>query len=117
MRILVTISRDWDDYETAGRVLAKVVDNNWDVDVTVVHGASGMDWFLAGVACAKGVEIEAHPADWKTHGKAAGIIRNNEMAKSNIDLCLAFIKNGSAGASHCARATEYMGIPTWRYTA
>lgn len=119
MRILVTISRDWDDYLVVSNALSVVL-LEYDVnsyDVTVVHGASQMDWFVAGVAFEMGMELEAHPADWKTDGVAAGPLRNYEMVKSGADLCLAFIKNNSRGATNCADQAERAGIPTRRYTA
>lgn len=118
MRILATISRDWDDYFIVAkrlRDLARVLDIDF-CEMRLVHGASQMDFFVAGVAYELGMEVEAHPADWSL-GKGAGFIRNAEMIRSGIDLCLAFIKNESRGASHCAHAAEMAGIATWRYTA
>jgi YspA, cpYpsA-related SLOG family len=110
MRVLVTISRDWDDYEA----IHDAVNNLWvgydSFDITIVHGASQMDWFIAGVAYTFGMDLEAHPADWDAYGKAAGMIRNGDMVALGADLFLAFIKNNSNGATDCARKAERAGI-------
>lgn len=124
-RILVTISRDWDDYERIWNALNTVVPEGiaaykegWAAEnVTIVHGASQMDFFIAGLAFSLGMDTEAHPADWKRHGKGAGFIRNQEMVDRRADICLAFIKNNSHGASDCADRAEAAGIPVKRYRA
>ncbi len=75
LRVLVTGTRN------TGRWL-------WDVDealrkmwigrnrpvVTIVHGAcpSGVDMVAGIVGRRQGFIVEPHPADWETHGKAAG---------------------------------------------
>lgn len=118
MRIGVTISRTWDDYMAVEAALYEACQGVQTISfhkVTVVHGASGMDWFIAGVAHTLGMDIEAHLADWELWGRSAGMRRNQEMVDRGADLWLAFIKNGSRGATHCAQAAERAGIPVRRY--
>ena len=121
MRIGVTISRAWDAYEAIeNALLDSLYPDGYSVPphaVTLVHGASNMDWFVAGVAYTIGMAIEAHRADWEVYGKAAGPLRNQKMVRSDLDLLLAFIKNRSRGASGCARMAEQLGVPVKRYTA
>lgn len=46
----------------------------------IVHGdASGADTMAARWAARHAVTVHAEPADWATHGRAAGPIRNQEM--------------------------------------
>ena len=121
MRIGVTISRDWDDFEAIVDALMEVTPGVSHHKVTLVHGASQMDFAVAGIAFMLGMQLEAHPADWGkyrgTTGNPAGMIRNQEMVRSGADVWLAFIKDGSRGASHCAAEAERAGIPVRRYTA
>jgi hypothetical protein len=111
-RILVTGSRAWTDnaiirdaltpFRTSGAVL--------------VHGnARGADRIAAGIWRTWGLPTEAHPADWDTHGRAAGMRRNRHMVALRADVCLAFIRDHSPGATHCAATAEQAGIPTRRY--
>jgi hypothetical protein len=123
-RVLVTGSRDWDDVTTIGAAIEQALIDAGQRPVLVVHGAcpSGADrhadhyarW-MRGKGCS--IDVEQHPANWQINGKRAGFIRNAHMVNLGADLCLAFIKDGSRGASHTAALAEQAGIPVRRWTA
>lgn len=123
-RILVTGSREFDDYATIcteiGRVMTRLIAADGPYPrVVVVHGAArGADKLAEQAARAFGMATEAHPADWEAHGKSAGFRRNAEMVALGADLALAFYKQGAGnkGTDHCARLAEKAGIPVRRIT-
>lgn len=115
---MVTGSRDWKDVGLIHRELY----NAWkdlvyeDEDVLLVHGcARGADSIAAETWLCQGFPVEEHPADWVQHGKRAGFVRNTEMVSLGADLCLAFIRNGSAGATMFAALAQGAGIPVRRF--
>jgi hypothetical protein len=137
-RILVTGSRDWtnraavEDTLTAALALAVALSQV----LIVVHGAcrTGTDaivqeWAERQRDRGRPVEIEPHRAEWRTHGLAAGPIRNQEMVDAGADAAFAFIgpcrkrgcsrpqPHGTHGASGCAEAAEAAGIPVRRCAA
>jgi len=127
-RILVTGSRDWPKPAAVRDALWRI---SSDMAPTrrpaIIHGAcpTGPDWVAAMWTRSFGKSLfnateEAHPADWRPGGvldKSAGFRRNAEMVQLGADLCLAFIKDGSRGASHTAALAEQAGIPVRRFTA
>jgi hypothetical protein len=118
VRVLVTGSRDWPDRGVISRALREAwVVNPPGEEFVVVHGKcmTGADKMAEYVARKNGWTLEPHPADWKRYGKPAGFRRNIEMVKAGADVCLAFIKDASRGATHCALAAEEAGIPVRRF--
>lgn len=123
MRILVTGSRSWQDRQAVWDALDEVVAAHPGEPVTVVHGgAQGADtiaehWVNCAGTRHPGVRVrqECHVPNWGLNGRGAGPLRNQRMVDLGADLCLAWIRNGSRGASHCAAAAERAGIPTTRY--
>lgn len=57
-----------------------------------------------------------HPGVCSDYCPSAGPRRNAELVKRGADICLAFIRNGSRGASHTAALAEKAGIPVRRFT-
>lgn len=117
MRILVTGSRDWTDVHLIIKALcesihAKGLRPDDFPEVTVVHGgAKGADRIAGYYAQNVFMKEEYHPADWNQYGKSAGYVRNKHMVNLGADVCLAFIKNNSKGATMCAGLAEKAGIP------
>lgn len=115
MRVLITGSRNWTDK----RAILQALREHANVrGVVVVHGAcpTGADFLADQLAREHRVQVERHPADWRGIGRSAGFIRNAQMVALGADVCLAFIRNGSRGATHTADLAERAGIPTHRYT-
>jgi hypothetical protein len=83
-------------------------------DVILIHGACprGADAMADKFAREIGMSVRRHPANWDAHGKRAGFLRNAEMVSAGADLCFAFIKGGSPGASMTASLAKKAGIPT-----
>lgn len=113
-RVLITGSRDLTDrnivYE-ALRVQAKIAG---ELDrLTVIHGdARGADT-LAHQWCMHFPDVteERYPADWDTHGKAAGHIRNGVMVRAGADVVLAFPRGEARGTMGCVAYAKKAGIP------
>lgn len=116
-RILVTGSRDWKTSRTIHSALAKAAAGRALNEIIITHGAcpTGADAIAHQWARLVGVKQEPHPADWDLHGRAAGPRRNKRMVDLGADVCLAFIRNGSRGATGCADLAEAAGIPTTRW--
>ena len=112
-RVLVTGSRTWTD-EAA---IAAALRQHWDGAAVLVSGACprGADAIAERLWTGWGGQVERHPADWAS-GRDAGMRRNAAMVAAGADICLAFIRDHSPGASHTARLAEHAGIPVRRYT-
>jgi hypothetical protein len=114
-RVIVTGSRYWSDRQAVHEALEAAF-STAPRHPFVVHGAcrTGADvhahmWALAASASADVIE-EPHPADWATHGKAAGPIRNKHMVDLGADLVLAFPLPNSVGTAHTMRLARQAGI-------
>ena len=107
MRVLVCGGRDYYDAETMEKVLANCLVP--DTDVVIHGGARGAD-ALAGDIAGRvlGFPVEVYPADWYSHGKAAGPIRNQKMLDTGIDLVLAF--PGGRGTADMIRRARKAGV-------
>jgi hypothetical protein len=122
--LLITGSRTWTDYQRMSQAIEQVwlehrARPNYNGDTLVIRhgGAMGADDMAGNIArehANLGIVEDIWPADWETNGKAAGFMRNIDMVRAGADICLAFIKDESRGATHCAEQAERAGIPVAR---
>jgi hypothetical protein len=118
VRVLVTGSRTWTDVALVWGVLDAYCRTMVEPGrpVVLVHGrALGADRQADAWARRRGVQREPHP--FFSHlGRAGGHARNGHMVSLGADVCLAFIRAGSDGATGCARLAHRAGISTlvWR---
>lgn len=87
MTVLVCGDRNWTDEVTVELRLRR-----FPLATTMLHGGCrGADLIAAKIATKLGcIDVREFPADWATHGKAAGPIRNRQMLDQNPDLVIAF---------------------------
>jgi hypothetical protein len=122
VRILVTGSRTWTDVRTLELQMRLALAKYDPRSIVVVHGdcPRGADHLADVFARRHQLAVEPHPADWRPGGvfdRGAGFKRNAEMVQLGADLCLAFIRAESRGATHCADLAEKAGIPVRRFLA
>ena len=111
IKVIVAGGRDFSDYDllkqTLNRLLMYKLPN-----VEIVCGkARGADTLGECYAKELGLPIAYFPADWDQFGKAAGYIRNKEMAKY-ADACVIFWDGQSKGSKHMYDLALKEGIPT-----
>ncbi len=110
-RVIIAGCRDFDDYALLKQrcnyyLQEKMVTHN----VIIVSGhASGADALGERFAEEHGLPCETHPADWKSHGRAAGPIRNKEMAECS-DALIAFWDGKSKGTKSMIEHAQRMGL-------
>lgn len=119
MRILFTGSRTWTNEQTIIDAITEAIVRAGakQEDTVFIHGACprGADNIVHQLAQRWGVEENAHPAEWDIYGRRAGFVRNRVMVELGPDICLAFIKDSSKGATHTANLAQAAGIPTKIY--
>ena len=110
MRALVCGGRQYDDYNHVCEVLDSFADPRGRTITLVIHGAAlGADSLAAQWADARNIPACAFPADWRTHGRAAGPIRNARMlAEGRPDVVIAF--PGGPGTSDMMAKARRAGV-------
>jgi hypothetical protein len=106
MRILVCGGRDFDDWG----LLCKSLDSFRHAKNTFIQGgATGADFLVKVFAKYYKELVEEYPADWKTYGKAAGAIRNQQMLdEGKPDIIIAF--PGGSGTADMVKRAKKAGL-------
>lgn len=104
MRVLVCGGRDYADQATLFGALDMLAERG-PINSIIQGGASGADKLARMWAITRNEHIDEYPADWRTHGKAAGPIRNQRMLdEGKPDLVMAF--PGGRGTADMVRRAK-----------
>ena len=113
LNLIIAGGRDFTDQLTMATAIKAIINSNGltTTPITLVCGmAAGAD--MTGCILAKkwNWPVAEYPADWKTHGKSAGPIRNKQMA-DNADALIAFWDGKSRGTANMIRTMEAANKP------
>ena len=109
MKVIIAGSRSITDYATVERAMETCPFVN-DIATVISGRAQGIDRLGEEWAYAQGIPVIQMPADWESHGKSAGPIRNRAMAKLADALVLIW-DGSSAGSADMLRVMKKTGKP------
>lgn len=115
MRLIIAGSRGFSDYEMLRRTVGDFMLslNKHNEPVTILSGtAKGADKLGERYAKENGHALEQYPADWNSFGKAAGYLRNKQMAQAATH-CIVFWDGVSKGAHHMWQIANEKQLPRW----
>lgn len=114
-KVIIAGGRDFDDWSylvNASMNTLKHVLYEMEYDVMVFCGkAKGADTLGERFAKIHNFEVKEFPADWDTHGKKAGFLRNEEMARE-ADMLIAFWDGESKGTKNMIDNALKYGLET-----
>ena len=105
MRTIIAGSRPINDYELVATAIQESEFAISEVVCDMAHGVGllGLQW-----AIIHRIPVKRFPADWNTHGKSAGFIRNAEMA--NYADALIAVTTGSPGTRNMIKLAREKGL-------
>lgn len=108
MRVLVCGGRNYKQWRHVGEVLDGLRLEHGPFSI-IQGGAMGADACASDWAYRRKIEDETYQADWNTHGRAAGPIRNQKMIdEGKPDLVVAF--PGGVGTADMVRRAKAANI-------
>lgn len=115
MKTIIAGSRDISDVSRVKATIKHAVKfNGLEVTEVVCGCAAGVDEIGKQWAEGNGIPVKQFPADWQKHGKAAGPIRNREMAEY-ADALIAIWDGKSRGTANMIEEAEKHGLKVFAY--
>lgn len=111
MKLIIAGGRDYHLTESDHAKLLDLLPRG--ITEVVSGGAPGADTYGELWADFYRIPVKRFPADWNTHGRAAGPIRNREMAEY-ADAVVLF--PGGRGTADMRRAAEKAGLEIFDFT-
>jgi hypothetical protein len=117
MRVIIAGGRDFNKYGLLKRKCNNILQNREDIEIvsgkqkTVDKDGNeyGADFLGEKYAKEKGYKVTPFPADWKNNGKAAGFMRNEQMAEY-ADCLIAFWDGKSRGTADMIERAKSHGL-------
>ncbi|WP_283618693.1 helicase-related protein [Flavonifractor plautii] len=111
-RLVIAGSRDFNDYALLSKAVDKHLgDKGDDAKIIIISGtAPGTDQLGERYAKERGYKLECYPADWGHYGKAAGPVRNMNMANVADDV-IVFWDGESSGTKNMIETAKAKNIP------
>ena len=106
MKVIIAGGRDYHNYET---LLEAITEAQFDITTVVSGGAKGVDALGERYASEMNKELNVFNADWETHGRAAGPIRNRKMAE-NAEALIAIWDGQSRGTKNMIETATKKGL-------
>lgn len=112
MKLIVAGGRDFVNTQVMITVLMDLVEKGKiDPNPELVCGmARGADMLAYSLWANHNMKIHTFPADWKTHSRSAGYIRNTEMGNF-ADVLVAFWDGKYRGTKHMIEYMQKLGKP------
>ena len=107
-KVIIAGTRDFADYALLCSYADEVLTGKKDVEI-VSGSARGADALGEQYARERGFALKVFPAEWKKWGRAAGPVRNAQMA-DYADALIAFWDGKSAGTRDMIRKAEDRGL-------
>ncbi len=111
-KIIIAGGRDIDNYEVVRDALEESLIHK-DVsmsDIEIVQGgATGVDRSAKYISSVANASMKEFKADWNTHGRAAGPIRNKQMAEY-ADALILIWDGKSRGSASMLKEAEKQGL-------
>lgn len=114
IRLLAYGGRFYKDKEAVYRALDSIHRLRC-IEVLIHGGATGADSFAGTWAYDRGVNVVSYPARWTRHGKAAGMIRNEQMLHEGKPTAAVQFPGG-AGTRNMRTLLDKAGVPVWERT-
>lgn len=109
-KVIIAGSREYHDYHHLSMACDFILKELSDVPIEIVSGgAPGADTLGEKYAYERGYSITRFPADWEVYGRAAGPIRNREMAEY-ADALIAFPVGKSPGTRNMIKQARELEL-------
>lgn len=106
MKVIIAGGRDYHNYDT---LLEAIKEAQFPIATVVSGGAKGVDALGERYANEMNLQLNIYAADWETHGRAAGPIRNRKMAE-NADALIALWDGQSRGTKNMIETATKKGL-------